>query len=389
MKTINTSEKRFKMAKFRFETDAGEYIDRHMITDNLLPMCEINQWIEMKSLRSPGTGRDYASKLVVFLNYLDHSGIEYQDAGNKHVLNFIHNLIYGDLISLTIKSPATVVSYSTLIKYIAVITGFYRWLDNNVGTNMQFGKKANPTRAKKSFLYGQIYTYEYLYLIDGVLPQLKGKHDYAKWYTQEDKQRLLDGLLSLRDKAVFLLTLEGFRIDEVLSMTLDSYNVTNHMIQPTRSKGKPDARLGSNHLRTVALPAETCEIINRYIETERTQAENESCRISQNLFINVNRGVYQGKPLMYSNYIKCLKRGAERVGMNPARIRTHNGRSTKAMEYLEHQALHPEDGITDVLIAESFGWNSIDSIRHYRDHNNQVIAKSVNDKLRAKRRCHP
>ena len=68
MKIINTSEKRFKLVKFRFETDTGGYIDRHMITDNLLPMFEVNQWIEMKSLRSSATGKEYASKLVVFLS---------------------------------------------------------------------------------------------------------------------------------------------------------------------------------------------------------------------------------------------------------------------------------------------------------------------------------
>jgi len=389
MKIINTSEKRFKLVKFRFETDTGGYIDRHMITDNLLPMFEVNQWIEMKSLRSSATGKEYASKLVVFLNYLDHIGIEYQDAGNRHVLNFIHSLIYGDTISLIIKAPETVVSYSTLIKYITVITGFYRWLDNNFSTNMRFGTKENPIRAQKSFLYGQIYTYEYSYLIDSALPRLKCSRIYTKWYTPEEKQRLVGALLSLRDKAVFLLTLEGFRIDEVLSMTLDSYNFAERMIQPTRSKGKPDVRSGNNYLRTVSLPAETCDVINRYIETERTQAENESNRISQKLFINVNRGAHQGKSLTYTNYIKRLKSCAKRSGMDPSRIRTHNGRSTKVMEFLEHQALYPEDGITDAVIAESFGWSSIDSIRHYRDHNNQIIAKTVNDKLHTKRGRHP
>jgi integrase/recombinase XerD len=51
------------------------------------------------------------------------------------------------------------------------------------------------------------------------------------------------------------------------------------------------------------------------------------------------------------------------------------------MEFLEHQALHPEDGITDAIIMESFGWRSFDSIDHYRDHNNQIIAKAVMEKL--------
>jgi len=382
---MNTSNRRFKMVRVRFETDTGGYIDRHMITDSSLPLLEVNQWIESKSLRKPGTGRDYASTLVVFLNYLDKLKVEYQDADNRHVQAFIRSLIYGDLVTLTIKNPETIVSYSTLTKYITVITGFYRWLDNNAETHMTFVSKQNPMRAQKSFLYGQIYTYEYSYLVNSVLPRLSGKRIHTKWYTQEEKLKLADGFQSLRDKAVFLLTLEGFRIDEVLSMILDSYDAALRMIQPTRSKGKPDARVGANQLRTVALPAETCDVVNSYIETERTQAENESGQISQQLFININRGRHQGKPLTYSNYIKRLKLCAKRAGLNPAHIRTHNGRSTKAMEFLEHQALYPEDGITDAIIAESFGWNNVDSIRHYRDHNNQIIAKSVNDKLHAKR----
>jgi len=55
------------------------------------------------------------------------------------------------------------------------------------------------------------------------------------------------------------------------------------------------------------------------------------------------------------------------------------------MEYLERQALHPEDGITDAVIMESFGWRSADSIVHYRNHNNQVIAKAVMEKLHRKK----
>jgi len=41
---MNTSKKRFEMARFRFETDTGGYIDRYMITDNALPMFKVNQW---------------------------------------------------------------------------------------------------------------------------------------------------------------------------------------------------------------------------------------------------------------------------------------------------------------------------------------------------------
>jgi len=55
------------------------------------------------------------------------------------------------------------------------------------------------------------------------------------------------------------------------------------------------------------------------------------------------------------------------------------------MEYLEHQALYPEDGIDDSIIMESFGWNSAESILPYRNHNNPVIAKAIMKKIHKKR----
>ena len=53
----------------------------------------------------------------------------------------------------------------TLSKYIGVITGFYRWLDDICQTEMIWSSKT--IQANKSFLYGQIYSYEYRYLVDG------------------------------------------------------------------------------------------------------------------------------------------------------------------------------------------------------------------------------
>ena len=379
---MHRENKRFKLKRFKFETDNGGVIDRYMITDNQLPMFEVNQWIEVKSLRKVNTGKEYAGKLVVFLNFLDGCGVEYDAATNKNVLNFVHNLVYGDLQELKVKSMETALTYSTLSIYITVVTEFYKWLDNNYETNIQFKTGTNTVRAKKSFLYGQIYAYDYKYIIDSYLPRLKGGREYIKWYEDSEKQALRGNFTTLRDEAIFRITLEGFRIDEVLSMKLCNYNHIEHIIQPTRSKGKQDARVGKhNHLRTVALPAAVCELLDQYIQTERMTAENESGIISDFIFINTQRDGNQGKPLSYSNYYKIFKRCAQRAGITPQKIRTHSGRSTKVMEFLEHQALHPEDGITDAILMECFGWRSSDSIAHYRDHNNQVIAKAVMEKL--------
>ncbi len=376
---MDNCKKRFRAAKFRFETDTGKQWTRYMVTDNCIPLFSVNQWLELKSIRKASTGQEYAKKMAVFLNWLDEHGISFQNATNHHVRQFLHFLIFGDMKENTVLSLQSTVSSSTLEKYITVITGFYKWLDDIGQTEMVWKQK--DIHSGKSFYYGQIYSYPYRYLLDGYAAMLKPGREYIKWYDEDTKNALCDNFYTLRDEAVLRLTLEGFRIDEVLSITLDSYNATDRLVQPTRSKGRADANEKINHLRVVSLPEKTCDIINRYIHTERAAAEMESGRISQYLFINLNSGRNQGSPLCYRNYLKILKRCAVRAGLDASKIRTHNGRSTKVMEFLEHQALHPEDNITDGIIMQSFGWRSFASIDHYRDYNNQIIAKSVMEKL--------
>ena len=179
--------------------------------------------------------------------------------------------------------------------------------------------------------------------------------------------------------------MEGFRIDEVLSMELENYDSLRRLIQPMRSKGKlPAYSTENNTLRMVALPQKTCDIIDRYILEERSVAESESGVINQNLFINIKKGSDFGRPLAYRNYLKILKRCAKRAGLNSDKIRTHSGRSTKVMEYIEHQIKHPEDGITDAILMECFGWKNIDSIQPYKNHNNPAIAIEIMKKLHTK-----
>ena len=366
---------------FTFEAGNGELIYRHLVTDNQIPILSANMWLEGKSLRSAKTGAEYGKKLVVFLNYLDSIGVEYENASNKHVKGFIHYLIYGGLDDLRIKPPGDVPSYSTLSKYITVITGLYQWLDDNFETDMRFATEKDTVRTQKSFLYGQIYSYDYKRIISLNLPRLSGKREYVKWYTDKEIAGLSDNFLTLRDKAVFLITLEGFRIDEVLSMRLFDYDAVEQIIRPSRSKGKRDAKLGNNTLRLAALPKATCDTLSQYIQTERMTAENESRYISDFIFINLNKSKYQGRPLSYANFYKIMKACASRAGLDANKIRTHSGRSTKVMRFLEHQALHPEDGITDTAIQYSFGWKSAESIAPYRDNNNPVLALTVMKKL--------
>ena len=81
-------------------------------------------------------------------------------------------------------------------------------------------------------------------MIDGYAARLKSSRDYTKWYDKATKELLCRNFNTLRDEAVLRLTFEGFRIDEVLSVTLDSYDAIEQLVQPTRSKGRANARNG-------------------------------------------------------------------------------------------------------------------------------------------------
>ena len=232
----------------------------------------------------------------------------------------------------------------------------------------------------QSYLYGQIYSYKYQFIINRFLPDVKGRREYIKWYTEEEKELLCNNFKTLRDEAVFRLTLAGFRIDEALSVSLSSYDSSHSIIQPTRSKNRQSAMPGyENRLRKDRLSDETCDVLDRYIRSERTTAENKSRIISDVMFLNLNNSVHLGKPLSYANYRKILRNCARRAGLDDKMIRTHSGRSTKVMEVLEFNAQNPEKAISDIQIQNLFGWANMNSIIPYMNNNSEIMAKAAYD----------
>jgi len=380
---MSKTTKRFKVKMFLFETKQGTVVCRYMLTDNLLPMLVPNQYVEVKSINKLGTGRNHANNLCVFLNYLhEYCRISYDTASNKHVRDFVTYLIYGDSEDLRITDPAAGRSYSTISSYVGTITDFYRWLDQNYGSQMTFYEGERRCRTQ-SYLYGQIYTYKYKYIIGRSLPDVKGSREYIKWYTEDEKKLLCNHFLTLRDEAVFRLTLAGLRIDEALSVCLSSYDPVLKIVQPTRSKKRQSAVTGfENRLRKVRIADKTGEVLDRYIYEERTVAENKSRIISDVMFLNLNEGAHLGKPLSYANYRKILRGCAYRAGLDEKTIRTHSGRSTRVMEILEYNAQNPGAAKTNVQIQQLFGWASMDAIMPYMNHNSEIMAMAAYEKRR-------
>lgn len=290
-------------------------------------------------------------------------------------VTLVYTLIYGlsqkDNV-FNVKNAS--VTYNTLSLYITVITEFYKWFYQKVNGELPIIDNTRQKLSGKSFLYGQIHDFNYFAIIEKRIRTLKSSREYIKWYTEEEKEILISNFLTLRDKSIFMVTLEGLRIDEVLSIRMSDYDSERHIVRPNRSKGRLTATLEKSTLRPVVLPERTYKILDAYIFTERADAETRSGRLSEWMFIRLRSGDSMGTPLSYRSYWETMKRCAKRAGFDESKIRTHSGRSTKVMEVLEHQSRHPEDGITDVIIMELMGWKSMDSINPYKQEDNMIIA---------------
>lgn len=373
----------YKVEKAQIRTD-DEYEVHYLITADGIPEYLVNDFLLEKSRKSLKTAKTYASSLVKLLNFLRSKNVHYLDCTEYLAKQYVRCLVLGEMEDLAIKSTKNRVTYSTLKGDVNVLNEFYKFLyeeQKELKLDVRYSKKAKS----RSYLYGQIFEFDYMEkIVSAHVRNLKPSREYIRWYEDEQIGALLSNFNTIRDEVVFLLTLEGMRIDEVLSIKLDGINEEDRTVQPTRSKRKQDSEeydSDKNETRIVSIPESSFDQLIKYLYGERQDAEAESGIYDEYLFINLNRGENQGKPLTYENYRKILKRTAERAGFDSKKIKTHNGRSTKVNQLQEHQVLHPEDNVTDEMIRLIMGWDSTQTIDAYKNRGNRVIQKSASDKI--------
>lgn len=188
------------------------------------------------------------------------------------------------------------------------------------------------------------------------------KEQFIMEYSEEDIEIISSNFLCMRDKAIFLLTLMGMRIDEVLSIKVKNIDFSENILYPSRTKSQKN--------RPVVILNSISILINSYLKTERLEAIYHSGIDSEYLFINIKKNKFCGNQLKYNTFYSSLKRAAKKAGFLPESIRTHSGRSTKAMELLKHK-------VSDEMIRNIMGWRSIHSISSYIDENNKSLAINV------------
>ena len=340
----------------------------------------INRFLHEKAVKSSGTSRQYAYRLRRFLNYLESLGKSIEDCTDADLVRYMHSLQY-DLSSNVISIDQRL-SPPAFLAYYSPVRGLFLYLY----------QKGQPVRV--SVRMTEVYNRDgYLKGIAPSLPQPDlvveesyergaATRDYIKWYNDEEKDAILSHLRTLRDKAVFSISLDGFRIDEILSSRMEDYDRSTGILTPYRSKRKPDG----SELRSASLSERSIKLLNDYFSEERYPAEAALFDMGRmpadNIFVTLRRGDTFGEPLKYMTFRQALKGAAKRAGIDPDRVRTHSGRSTRANEVFRDIAEHPEHWKDMKQVRDIFGWKSDKSFDPYVNRNDIRTQKAVAKKLR-------
>ncbi len=358
--------KMYSVVKCKYQKKASQTTDGWMLVHEKTYPFLPNKFLHQMNMGSSNTAKQYAYKLCKFFNYLESNwNTDYRFATTQHLNNFFTYLLYGtsnNIISLT----ETNRSGFTLRSYFSVIKRFYSYIySQNIELKMEV-KQTKTAVSKHAYLYGQYWESKKTALfIDNSFERGKPPIRYEKWYTNDQIAAILSNLNTYRDKAVFSFSLDGMRIDEILSLRLHDYNSNQGTISLFRSKGRQD---GEVH-RICVLSERSRFILEEYLFNERDPVEDKIIqmgdRMSENIFINLKKRKDSfGMPMKYHNALEIIKVAAKKAGLDPSKIRTHSGRSTKAGELFREQARNPQD-LTDNQILKIMGWANMSSAEPY------------------------
>lgn len=324
----------------------------------------LNKYLHTLAIRSTNTARQYAYVLCRYFNFLQTRNTNYIQAQDKDLRAFLVSLLYSNDHILNLKAEN--ITDSTLHNYLTTIKGFYEFLfKNDREFNISLVQKKSSNQY--SFYYGMIWEETKAELLkEPVFTSSKESKHYEKWYQQGQIEDLLNAFNKRRDKAIFSLSLDGLRIDEILSLQLNDFNAKDRTFQLHRSKGKKDY----DYKRIALLSSRSVELIEDYLFFERSNVEEDLLEQNrypdQTLFINLRKGEEYGQPIGYRNWLYILKRAAGKAGLDPETVITHSGRSTRAQELFYLQAKHPGK-LSDSQICQIMGWKNISSSEPYKN----------------------
>lgn len=348
--------------------------DFYFICRPNVPDFYASLFISNRSKNSIEYGKRVGHSLAKFFNFLLERNTEYWEATDSDIKAYMLDMINFDQKSGEIISEPDI-TYETIQKHKSTIVRFYKflwqftehsvlqinkWDDNNLieyKTALTLRWNAVETIADAT--------------IDLFLTKYKtAKKEYIMEYADEEIRAIYSNFSNYRNRAIFLCTLHGMRIDEVLSIKIQDYNPMHNTVKPSRSKGT-----GRGRKRTIVLGDQTVKVIENYILHERNPAEIKSKKHHDSLLVNTRSvdGEISFSEYTASSFRSALITAAQKAGI-VENVRTHSGRSHKATKLVKAM-VSGELKLSDEIIRQIMGWKSPESIAPYIDHANEDISR--------------
>lgn len=262
------------VSKCQYPKSNGPNLDGWIIEHDTLYPFWVNKFIHQMNQGSPGTAKQYAYRLRTLLNYLEsiHS-VTYREATTKHLTLFFRYLRYGaprKIIDITNIAEEQKSGF-TIRMYFTVIKRFYQYLyQHGAVLNIDF-EEGVRSKNIHAYLYGQQWDEAYVKLkIDDSFERGKPPVKYEKWYTEEQQSAIISHLRSYRDKAIFAISCDGLRIDEILSAQMDLYEDSTGILRLYRSKGRQTGNVD----RICLLSERSQELLEEYFGSTPNLVEN-------------------------------------------------------------------------------------------------------------------
>ncbi|BDZ31847.1 tyrosine-type recombinase/integrase [Lactiplantibacillus sp. WILCCON 0030] len=337
---------------------------RYVVTRNAIPIPSVALWLDWESMRSPLTGKAYAYCICSFFRFLDKYQLDFRkDVTRSTIEEYLKQLIFASTPVTQIKSQ---IPYKGLQKHLTAIKNLYKWLESeheiiqsptkSLHSSTRYAQNYNKTK----MLYGQIHDYK----IDNTFLNRVYYHEprkYIKWYTNEEITIISQHFTNIRDKAMFLVSIEtGMRIGELCGLKLDNFDRYEKSLTVERDNNVENLAYAKTSNRTNYISSDLTHLLSEYL----IEVRNKIPKNTGYLFVNYH-GAYRGNPVSPTNFLSILKRAARRGGIDPKLFRTHSGRSTRAQKLIELMRNDPDSGVTMAFILEDMGWSSERSTKPY------------------------
>ncbi len=310
-----------------------------LIDEDGYPVTSVAKYIKYLDNigKAENTLKSYCYHLKLYFQFLEESGLRYQEVNLDILAQFIGWLRIPDQSAKVIYFEETLAKRSekTVNTIITCVIGFYDYLTRNedyVGNLNDPLKKQAPGRFKtfKPFLHHITQGNSY----DKNILKIKEPKRLIKTLSKNQIQVIHDACSNIRDELLFRILYEGgLRIGEALSLWVEDFDIGKNAITVRKSKTSDGEK------RKVYVSNETMNLFQDYL------LDYHSYEIDSNYVFITLTGPNRGQPMTDGSVRSLIKRIKKKTGID---FTPHMLRHTYATE------LH-ETGVDIAIIQRLLG----------------------------------